>query len=199
MVSQADVTGLILCGGASRRMGQDKALLEWNGRSLIERALEALAPVAGERLLACGPEPRYAELGFPLVLDETLDGGPLAGLAAGLAAARGEWVAALACDMPRLAPEFFEELLARAHEARSDGAVYELDGRVEPLCGVYHRRCLGAVRASLAAGRRRMIDFWVAPEARADGPHILRLAPRSGRAFVNLNTPEDLAREVGGA
>ena len=197
MVSQADVTGLVLCGGASRRMGRDKALLEWHGRSLIERALEALAPVAGERLLACGRSPRYEELGFSLVLDETEDGGPLAGLEAGLAAAQGAWVVAVACDMPRLTPGLVEGLLEHAGAADADGAVYEVDGRVEPLCGVYHRRCLPAVRASLAAGRRRMIDFWSGTTERGTPVRVLRLASPNGSAFANLNTPDDLAREGG--
>ena len=99
------VFGLVLCGGASRRMGTDKARLELGERTLIEHALECLRPIVERTLLACGSQPRHAELGHMLVLDRAPALGPLAGLEAGLSAAResagaNAVVCMLACDMP---------------------------------------------------------------------------------------------------
>src|SRR5262245_46926226 len=95
-------------------MGTDKSLLRLHGATLLERAARALDAVAEETLLACGPVERYGEYGWRLVLDRFEDGGPLAGLEAGLSASKSEWIAALACDMPRAEPRIFLELLDRA-------------------------------------------------------------------------------------
>src|SRR5262245_16634368 len=116
MVPRSDLTGLVLCGGKSRRMGSDKAALAVGGGTLIEHAVAVLSGIAGETLLACGPSERYAELGLPRVLDRRPDSGPLAGLEAGLARARTRWIAALACDMPRADPRVILALLERAIE-----------------------------------------------------------------------------------
>lgn len=155
----------VLCGGASQRMGTDKALLALEGRSLLSRSVENLAPLGAPVVLACGSEDRYAELGCERVLDRFPAGGPLAGLEAVLARAcsasrAGDvFVCILACDMPRAAPQVFERLLQRAHERGADACLFATDAGVEPLLAVYSTRCLAAVRGALDAGERRMIAF----------------------------------------
>jgi molybdopterin-guanine dinucleotide biosynthesis protein A len=201
----ACVTGVVLCGGKSRRMGLDKALLELAGGPLLERAIGVLAPLASEVVIACGQEPRYAELGHRLALDGAGLEGPLAGLAAGLDAAGTEWVLALACDMPRVSTEEMRGLLAiasaSANGAGADVCVFASARGVEPLCAVYRKTCLAPMRAALESGERRATAFWDLPaadgqkltierlelqlDAGSDAPHML----------VNLNTPEELARE----
>ena len=81
----AKLVGALLCGGASRRMGRDKARLELDGRTLLERASSLLGGSCTRMLLCCGAAPRYTELGVPLVLDAPGESGPLAGVAAALA------------------------------------------------------------------------------------------------------------------
>ncbi len=199
------VTGVVLCGGMSRRMGLDKARLELGDESLLERAVRVLSPLAREVVIACGPEPRYAELGFRLALDGEGVDGPLAGLAAGLEAAGTEWVLALACDMPRVRTEDCRSLLAhaKAHGAEgSDVCVYASARGVEPLCAVYRATCLAPMRAALADGERRATGFWDLRTADGRPLAIERLQVELGPddavvsdMLVNLNTPEDLARE----
>jgi molybdopterin-guanine dinucleotide biosynthesis protein A len=177
------VTGAVLCGGASRRMGAgiDKARLSIGGRLLIVRAAETLATVAGRVLLASGPAPRYPELGYDVVLDPVAGGsgvGPLGGLVAALEACRTEWLAVLACDMPRADARVFERLLAEAGRRRLDACLLETAGGPEPLLAVYR----AATHAGLAIGTLR---------EEALGPELAR-----ADCARNLNTPEDLAREL---
>jgi len=184
-------------------MGRDKALIELDGRSLLQHALRALEPVCGTLLLACGPTPRYAELGLPLVLDAQADRGPLSGLCAGLEAARTEWVIAVGCDMPELSAQVLEELARYAQEGAWDVTMLGTHAGSEPLCAVYRRSCLPAVRSALARGEARLTAFHdgalAAPgEARSrvavlpseNFPAALRASARL--AARNLNTPSDL-------
>ncbi|MEW6072334.1 MAG: molybdenum cofactor guanylyltransferase [Planctomycetota bacterium] len=199
------LAGVVLCGGASRRMGRDKAGLDLGDRTLLERTVAIVAGRAPRVLLACGPAARYRELGPELVLDRSPDAGPLAGLEAALARlAEGEgregWLLVLACDMPRARGEVFDLLLERARARRADACLLATGAGLEPLYAVYHTRCLPAVRAALAAGERRMVSFHagfgplaVATLAAAELPPAL-----GGEGCArNLNTPRELAEERG--
>ena len=186
----AEVTGVVLCGGRSRRMGADKALLEVGGRRLIDAALDALRPVAGRVVLASGSERRYGELGLEVALDSIENGGPLAGLLAGLEVADTEWCAALACDMPRAAADQLSALLERASADGLDACLLENEGGLEPLFGVYRTSCIPAIRAALAAGERRMVSFHA-------GLSVGTLRSEGPGPALNVNTPGELraARE----
>lgn len=204
---QRQAAGVVLCGGRSRRMGRDKALLrldapalEGEGVTLLERTARLLEELCDPVSLACGPAPRYAELGRPLTLDAIEDGGPLAGLVAALEGCEREWLVAVACDLPRLEPALLRALLDHAIRADADACLYATDSGPEPLLAVYRRTCAGPARAALDAGRRRMVAFH-------DGLRIASLGERElppelrGRDLAhNLNTPEELsALAVGGA
>ena len=200
----SEVTGAVLCGGESRRMGADKALLALDGRRLIDYSIEALRPVAGRILLACGPRPRYADLGLETVLDARPDGGPLAGLLAALEASRTEWLVLLACDMPRADSRVLRALLDQAARCELDVCLLEIERGTQPVCGVYRRTCAPAVRRSLERGERRMVDF----HAPQPGERALRVGtlaarelapPLAGSDFqpaLNLNSPRELEAEA---
>jgi molybdopterin-guanine dinucleotide biosynthesis protein A len=190
---ELDAWGLVLCGGASRRMGADKARLALDGSALIERAVGALAQLTPKVLLASGSTPRYPELELECVLDEKPGLGPLAGLAAGLARLERERIAyacVLACDMPRVAAAHLRALLARARADDADVCLVRTDAGLEPLCGVYHVRVRAAVEAALARGERRMDAFHRAV-------HLVTVAEAELGAGCarNLNTPEELRAE----
>ncbi len=202
MDTAGELTGLVLCGGRSRRMGTDKAVLDLGGSALLERSVQLLRPLTELVLLSTGRGDRYADLGCTCVHDPVPDGGPLAGLAAGLAAARTPFVFLLACDMPRVDGELVRAICERARVDDLDLCVLESERGLEPTCGVFHRRCLPAVEAALACGRRRMNSFW---QGATDDGRTLRtgtlrpgeqnaLDPSVDRA-VNLNTPQELERE----
>lgn len=198
------LVGCVFCGGASQRMGADKARLELEGKSLLERALGAFDGLASARILATGRAPRYPELGLPCVLDRRPDGGPLAGLEAALEwmvqnGAEQGWCLTLACDMPYAAPAAFEALLAEAQGA--DACLLAGPRGAEPLFAVYHPRVLRAVRAALDAGERRMIAFHRGHGAvRVRSLPAERLpAPLGLRCLCNVNTPGELERERAGS
>lgn len=183
-----ELSGVVLCGGRSRRMGRDKARVELGGASLLERAVEALDPICSRVFLATGAEPRYEELGRDVVLDGAPDAGPLAGLVAALEACRTEWLAVVACDMPGAGPELFGELLAMARDGGHDLVVAESRAGTEPLLAIYHRRCASAARRALDAGHRRLVDF--------HGEVAVGRYPLADESpSRNVNTPEDLERE----
>src|SRR5512143_776834 len=94
----ADCTALILAGGDSRRMGQDKAALELDGRTLLECATVTMQQVF-PKVIVSVRQPREG-VALPQVCDEVAASGPLAGLAAGMAQADTPWIFAVACDMP---------------------------------------------------------------------------------------------------
>lgn len=194
--ARAEVTGVLLCGGKSERMGRDKALAQFGERALIEYPLSVLRSLAERVVIACGAAPRYAELGCELVLDAEADGGPLAGLAAGLAASRTEWIAVLACDMPRADARILRELLVHARDNQLDACLLEVERGTQPMFAVYRKSCVEPVRAALAAGERRMVAFH-AHSLAGRAPRVAGFAIADGEACaVNLNTPEDFAREV---
>jgi len=194
------VGAVVVCGGRSRRMGSDKAEVRLAGSTLLERVIAELQPVTQELVLACGPEPRYEELGLPLALDHESDAGPLAGIAAGLERLETPWVIVVAVDMPRLSRNLFDALVTRAQERELDVCYFESEGGIEPLCAVYHRRCLEPIRTALAAGRRKVTAF--TDETSGQPLRVGRLPVgelsetlRVRDCAVNLNTPDELKRE----
>jgi molybdenum cofactor guanylyltransferase len=198
--------GAVLAGGASRRMGADKARLEFDGETLLARALSRLRGAA-VLFVACGAESRYADIaerhGAREVADSPVWGagaGPLAGLEAvlgALAAIAGapSRLVVLACDLPRVTSTVVETLLARAdgaHVAFATGA----DGD-HPLLGVYDVRCLDAIRAALRGGARNVVSFLDAPAGRSLVVRRVDATALSDDPFLltNLNDPLELAAE----
>lgn len=152
----------MLAGGQSRRFGRDKALAEHNGRAFVQIVYDALAPHCSEVLIATGPTPRHYPVTARTVLDSIPDGGPLAGLAAGLAEAQTPWLLAVAVDFPFLTPDALAPLLARSTDA---DVVVALDGegRRQPVCALWRCETVRpVVEARLA--RRQLALFGVLDE-----------------------------------
>ncbi|MDX2153303.1 MAG: molybdenum cofactor guanylyltransferase [Bryobacteraceae bacterium] len=154
----AGAAGWILAGGASRRMGRDKALLEWGGRPLalhIARLLETVVSTVA----IVGPPERYAHLGLRVVPDLRPGEGPLAGIEAALAATPAEWNLIVACDQPMLDAAFVTALQRTSLASQADCVIPGSPLEPQPLCAGYHRRCLPCVREALNRGERRVRDL----------------------------------------
>jgi molybdopterin-guanine dinucleotide biosynthesis protein A len=187
------VTGVIQAGGKSARMGgQPKALLELGGRRIIERVLDAVAPVVDDVLIVTNTPALYAFLGVPMVPDAYPDHGSLGGIFSGLAAASGEAVFNVACDMPFLHTPVARLVVARAGEA--DVVIPRVGEQLETMHALYAKACLPHIEARLRAGRFKIVGFFdgvsVAEIAAAE---IARLRPPEV-VFMNVNTPEELER-----
>jgi molybdopterin-guanine dinucleotide biosynthesis protein A len=187
------VTGVIQAGGKSARMGgEPKALLELGGRRIIERVLDAVAPVVDDVLIVTNTPALYAFLGVPMVPDAYPDHGSLGGIFSGLAAASGEAAFTVACDMPFLHPPVARLVLARAGQA--DVVVPRVGGQLETLHALYAKACLPSIETRLKAGRLKIVELFEdvsVVEIAEDDVARLR-APEV--VFLNVNTPQDLAR-----
>lgn len=194
MVVQAPLSagpvGFVVAGGQSTRMGRDKALLPWQGSTLLDHAIARLAAVCGEVRILCGPVRRYEDRGRPLVVDALPDGGPLAGIAAGLDSAGGAAGLYLGVDLPMVTVAL---LAALALENDADALVPVTPGGPEPLCAVYRPGCRAAVHARLAAGDRRMTSFWPDVRVRTLEGQALAAFGDPRRVFHNINAPADYA------
>lgn len=186
----AGVVGLALAGGASRRMGRDKALLPWADGDLLGHTLARLRAVASEVRIVSGPELRHADRGVPV--DTDAGTGALAGVLAGLAAVRGREVLVLAVDLPLVPSALLARLLDEARDA--DVVVPVSPHGTEPLCARYGPACLEPIRRRVAEGDLKMSAFW--PEVRAHRLEPAEIADLGDPEllFLNVNTPADLER-----
>ena len=180
------VTGVILAGGASRRMGRNKALLEMEGRPLISIVAGRLRAVTDEVIICADDTGRYEAFADRCVPDVYRGIGPLGGLHAGLAAARHELVAVVGCDMPFLKPEVLSWFVAAA--AGFDLAILRHANGLEPLHAVYHKRCLPAIEAYVETGGRRADGFHQGLRVRSVSPADLAPLDPELTSFLNLNT-----------
>lgn len=196
-VRTSEVTGVVFCGGLSRRMGQDKALLASGGETLLEKAHGLLAPHVCKVVLSTGSSARYGDMGLDCVLDEQPDLGPIGGLQAALLSCSTPWILALACDLPRLSESQVLELLGAARKGDL-AVVFGSPEHPEPLFALYHKDLLSSVSASIQAGRRRMTSFIGKPDAPTTPDTIparcvrwLPLVPGCSEPFSNVNRPQD--------
>jgi molybdopterin-guanine dinucleotide biosynthesis protein A len=187
------LSGLILAGGRSSRMGRDKAgLVLADGSTLLERQAEILRAAGATAILASIREGGENKLpGVAWVHDAVVDAGPLAGIAAGLRAAPPGHVIVLAVDMPALTPAHLRTLAERASPDR--GVVPMVAGQLEPLAAVYPTVLAASAEAALADGHRA-VHAWARAEA-ALGHLLLWEAPAEwSGVFRSWNTPADVPR-----
>jgi molybdenum cofactor guanylyltransferase len=188
--ARPQITALVLAGGRATRMGgTDKGLVELAGRPMIAHVLAALAPQVERVLINANRNlDRYAEFGWPVVPDEDAGFlGPLAGLAAGLRAARTPLLLTAPCDCPLLAPDLVARLYCALERERAEIAV-PFDGeRLQPVFALVKRELRDSLVAYLGGGDRK-IDRWFEQ-------HRLARADFSDRPenFVNVNDPQERA------
>ena len=190
-----DVTGVILVGGKSRRMGRDKALLELGGRTLLERVLECFRESFREIVLVGDRADRFAKLDVP-VYEDLFPGSALGGLYTALHHARTGTAFVSACDLPFPSTRAVRHLCALTGEG--DVVVAKLRHGYEPLFAAYSRRCLEPAGAMLRAGEKRIRDLYLRVTVREVAESELQRAGVERSAFTNVNTPADYAA-AGGA
>jgi molybdopterin-guanine dinucleotide biosynthesis protein A len=181
------VSGVVLAGGQGRRMGGvDKGLQPFRGKPMVQWAIERLAPQVDEILVNANQNfHEYGKFGYPVVRDE-IGGfsGPLAGLHAGMKAARCDLVVTVPCDSPFLAPDLVSRLKQSLKD--NDLAVARTGDQPHPVFVLVRKRVLGNLEAFLAAGGRK-IDLWYA------SLRFVEVAfDDEAEAFRNINTPEEL-------
>ena len=205
MVSTVPVTGIVLAGGRATRFGADKLAVEVDGRPLLHHAILAVATVSDEVVVvirsdgARPPLPADADVRVRVVRDAVADRGPLAGLAAGLAAARGRLAIVVGGDEPSLSPAVLAELLLwlgqEAHGSPLDAVALTEDGQVRPLPAALRVSSVGPVVAALLDGETRsLVGLFQRLRVGTLEPERWRVLDPDGASLRDVDTPDDLAR-----
>jgi molybdenum cofactor guanylyltransferase len=184
------VTGIVLAGGLGRRMGGvDKGLQLLRGKPMVEHVLARLSPQVDEIIINANQNVEtYRKLGHQVVADDIAGfAGPLAGLHAGLKAARNPLVVTVPCDSPFLA----SDLVFRLHSSLKDNdlAVAKTGDQAHPVFALVKKTLLKNLEAFLAGGGRK-IDAWYGALK-----YVEVLFDDEADAFRNINTREELNRE----
>ncbi len=185
------VSGIILAGGRSSRMGRDKTLLVYQNETLIARTVGELRGVSDEIIVASNAADKYHLADVREVADAYPGMGPLGGMHAALTAARYEAAFVVAGDMPFFTARLAAYLLSRKGDY--DAVVPRIGGEWEPLCAVYSRACAAPIEACLRSGVRQVFRFYPAMKVLAVDERELAAAGLPAELFFNLNAPEDLA------
>lgn len=184
------VSAIVLGGGRSIRMGRDKAALPFGPETMLARVVQAVQCVADDVVVVGGSRQRLPDgVRVVRVVPDLVEGlGPLAGLATGLAAVRGERALLLACDMPLVAPALLQRMLELAGDA--DACVPLVDGLPMTTCAAYATRVLPRAQEHLASGTRSLRALLTDVSVRWVTADQLRQVDPDLLSFWDCDTPE---------
>ena len=204
------VTGVILAGGTSRRMGQNKALIQLGDDSLIGHVMRRIRLVTDELLLITNTPTEYAHLGLPMQSDLIPDTGALGGIYTGLNYALYDAVLCVACDSPFLVPKLltylvsvlsdYDAVMPYTYSSNEDIGVTNRSYSDAPqitlqtLCGVYSKRCLPMIEQMLNEPDLRVHALQERANILPLAPEIWKTYDSEGHSFFNVNTPEDFEK-----
>ncbi|MFC1623983.1 molybdenum cofactor guanylyltransferase [Candidatus Omnitrophota bacterium] len=196
-----DFTGIILSGGKSKRMGEDKTFTLFSGRPLIEVMIGKLSPLFNDLLIVANNvnfvslrdfiiERGHQKYNLRIEPDILKDHGPLGGIYTGLIYSKDKYNFIVACDMP-----FLNEALIRYMMGKSDGydvVIAEWQGQLQPLCAVYSKDCITPIEKELSKNNLKITDFFKNVKVRViNEEEVSRFDPER-LFFVNINTPQDI-------
>lgn len=188
-------SAVVLAGGQSRRMGRDKAWIQFRGLSLLQRQAGLARSLSPERTFISGrPDTDYAALGVEVLLDRQPGCGPLGGIETALDACESPLLLVIAVDMPNLDRAWLADLLAATTDQR--GRIPRHGTRIEPLAAVYPKSALATVRSLLARGELVAATFANACVEAGLADFLEVSEPDAGR-FLNWNSPGDVESNEG--
>ena len=198
------VTGVILAGGTSRRMGQNKALIQLGDDSLIGHVIRCIRPFTDELLLITNTPNEYAHLGLPMYSDIVPDAGALGGIYTGLMSASHDAALCVACDSPFLVPKLLTYLVSILDDYdavmpwtyRGNPADHNNSDQItlQTLCAVYSKRCLPIIELMLQESELRVHALQERASIKSVSPEVWQAFDPDGISFFNINTREDLAQ-----
>ena len=203
------VTGVILAGGTSRRMGQNKALLQLGDSPLIAHVIRHTRLVTDELLLITNTPTEYTHLGLPMYSDRVPDAGALGGIYTGLTHASYNAVLCVACDSPFLQPKLlsylvsvlggYDAVMPYTYSRNKDIGVtnpsYSTDQiTLQTLCAAYSKRCLSIIELMLQESELRVHVLQERANILTLAPEIWKTYDSEGHSFFNVNTPADFEK-----
>ncbi len=184
------ITCVILAGGKSSRMGENKAFIECSGKALIEILIDKLSTLFKDLIIVANKPHLYQKYAVVARPDLLKDRGPLGGIYTGLHYSKTKYAFVAACDMPYLNENLVKFISQRIDD--HDVVMPEFKGHLEPLCAIYSTNCIGPIEEQLSAGNLKITDFLQYVKVRIIAEEdIIKFDPE-GLSFVNINTPEDL-------
>lgn len=189
---ETEVTGVLLAGGKSRRMGEDKRYLVVGEQSLLERGLAVLRSIFQDVLIVIAQDSLPLDVDAKVVRDLVPDCGSLGGLYTGLAQATTPCIFVVACDMPFLDQAVVAQFTSR--KATADIVIANLSARIHPMHALYGKRCLPVLEQMIATQQlkiKEMVSHVSLVVQYVTESDLVTVDP-SGRSFYNVNTPADL-------
>jgi len=181
------ITGIILAGGKSTRMGTDKALLKLGDKSLLEAAIDICKPVC-KSIIISSNNPEHGKFGYPMVNDEIKDCGPIGGIFSCLKKSMTDWNFVISVDTPNVTVEFIRFLTNQTESY--DVVVPVHHDEKEPLIALYHKNCIPVIETQLALHQFKIQYLINLLNTRfSDTNQWVEKVPF---LFKNLNNPEDL-------
>ena len=195
-MAMIELTGILLAGGKSRRLGRDKAQELIGGRRIIDRVLDTLKPITNFQTVVVDRCERIEELNIGTqinyVVDSYNNSGSLGGLYSGLEQSTTPWSLLVACDMPFLSSRLFEFMVTKISNRNLDVVIPRFEGRLQTTHALYKKSCLEHIEARLKDGLLKMDGYFNnfnVCEISQD--EILRIEG-SENSFFNVNTADDL-------
>jgi molybdopterin-guanine dinucleotide biosynthesis protein A len=187
MKETTTVTGIILAGGKSSRMGEDKGFLKLNGKTFMAYIIAALKPIVGDIVIVSNNSD-YDVFKLKRVADTMEDSGPLAGLYAGLLHSETENNIVLSCDVPLINTSVLKKLI-EGFTSEVEVIQFESQGKKMPLVAMYKRHCMHPILELLQTGERRL-------QFAADQLKIktIQLNQESEKTVRNINTVRELKK-----
>jgi len=188
-MTENQLTGIILSGGKSSRMGTVKGLAKFQGKPLISYAIKALEPIVDTIIIGANSELAYKEFGFDIVEDELKNIGPIGGILSTLRYSKTANNIILSCDMPYVRTDLLSYLYQNGKDYDVVVAAHG-DNKLEPLCGFYSRNTIIDIEASIEEGNYKLQDFFNKVNFKALRVDSMPFYTKD--LFVNINKPEDL-------
>ncbi|HKD14657.1 MAG TPA: molybdenum cofactor guanylyltransferase [Candidatus Angelobacter sp.] len=192
MKKHSEVTGFVLAGGKSSRMGTDKALLSLNGVSLLQQTKTILEQVC-EKVFILGSRQLYGAYG-ECYEDLYANCGPLSGIHAALLNSSTPYSLVTAVDTPFVSAQFFSYMIGRALDASAIVTAPRIGGVVQPACAVFSRAFLPIAEAALKSGKYKVEPTFPPERTLLISEAELARFAKAADMFENLNTPEDFER-----
>jgi len=191
-----DLTIIIQAGGQSKRMGQDKGLMEFGGVPLVTYIYEQVHPLGYPSFVISNQPSDYQFLGVPVFSDVIPDIGALGGIYSALYYARTDFVLMLGCDMPFIDLGLINFMMELANNSDVVIPSTHEDGSMEPFQAIYGKQCEKPILEAIGKGKRRVISFFPDVRVRKITKSEIEQFDPLLRSFNNVNTPEEYERAI---
>lgn len=190
-MKKKEITGIVLAGGKSSRMGSDKGMIKLNGKKFIEYIIEALIPNVSDIIIIANND-KYNNLGYEVYEDIIKECGPLGGIYTGLMNSRTESNIIVSCDIPFINSGLIKHIIKNM--GRADISVPVFEGNTEPLCAVYTKGIAGKLHDLIINNELKIhnvLKHFITTQI-----HITKsLDFYNNRLLANINTPEELKHQ----